>query len=108
MTGNSDYFFEKMKPYWIYQSRGTSVVRLWRRGLRAFAKECYLEDLKDNWFEIQWTAENSESMSALWQPWKATKTNSLGFCESTYILPKNAVEPIRVQAVHRDVSSLLN
>ena len=108
MTGKSDYFFEKMKPYWIYESRRTSVVRLSRRGLRAFAKDCYLGALEDDWFEIQWTEENSESMSALWQPWKAAKTNSLEFCESTYILPKNAVEPIRVQAVPRDTASLLN
>ena len=107
MTKKSDYFFKRMKPYWIYQSDAISVVQL-RRGLRAFAKDCQPEDLKDDWLEIQWKGENLKPMSALWQPWKAAKTNSLGFCESTYILPRNAVELIRIQAVREDAAFRLN
>ena len=103
----SDYFFERMKPHWTYQSDGISAFTM-ERVVRVFAKDCEPKNLENDRIEIWWREENSELNSVYWEPWKAAKVNSLGFCESTYILPKNAVELMRMQAVREDAAALLD
>ena len=106
LADRSDYFFENMKPFWHYHSEGISAV-VERRIVRAFAKNCKPEDLQNDWLQILWQGEQPDPMVTFWQPWKDVKKNSLGFCESTYNLPKGAGEPIRIQAARSDDVSLM-
>ena len=107
MTEKSDYFFEKMKSHWNYQLGEISVL-IDGRVVRVFTKDCKPEKHRNDGLQLLWRGEQAAPMSALWQPWESIRENSLGFCESNYTLPKNAVEPIRVQAMREDTASLLN
>ena len=97
-SGSLPDFWQRMETRWDYQADAVSLF-VEGRIVQAFAQDCRPEVLSEDRLVFSWRSEDSAAASASWQPWLDASKNSLGFCAATYVLPKEAIGPIRIQTV---------
>ncbi len=87
-TSRSEWFWQRMEPHFDYQSDDAGLI-VDERLVQAFARECDPGEL----VVWSWAGPGDESAARAW-----SKTQT-GLCVNGYMLPHNALPPVRVETM---------
>ncbi len=88
---SASWFWEQMQPHFHYESDGVGLIVDGRQA-QAFAQDCEPDEL----VVCSWGGQADGSIAAAWQQAQT------GLCTAAVMLPRDAVLPIRVEAMLAD------
>ena len=92
------WLWELIRPHFNYQSDRVGIVI--DGGLaQVFAKDCGLERLRQKRFVFSWFSKGSGKSDTAQYTWENPMENHLGFCVEAFILPNDAVHPVRIEII---------